>query len=275
MNAGLILCADDYAQNADISAGILALAKQGRINAVSCLATMPAWPELQQELTADAYIGLHFNLTLGEPLSQAWRGRYGERFGSLADLLKICYSGRMDRQVIEAEIHAQLDAFSTARGCLPAFIDGHQHVHQLPVIRDAWLSWYAEHKPALFFRNTSNGVVDCLSTGGFPKRQAIALLGGMTFRRRLLQQSVPANTRFAGIYDFSQAAQYRDYFKGFLKITGNTGLIMCHPGLASQDETDPLSPYRCQELNYLSSDAFLQDLAEAGCRLLVVDKNPQ
>lgn len=271
MSKAIILCADDYAQNADISAGILSLIRQQRLNAVSCLVNVPAWRELQQELTSvqdSTSIGLHFNLTLGSALSPAWQARYGARFSGLGALLKRCYSGQMARQVVEAEIQAQLDAFCEARGALPDFIDGHQHVHQLPVIRDAWLNWYARQQPALFFRNTSNGLTDCLSGWtDFPKRQAIALLGGMTFRRRLRQQSVPANQSFAGIYDFTQAEHYRQYFRRFLAITGDKGLIMCHPGYPSSDHEDPLSPYRQHEWQYLQSDAFCQDMAEAGCHL--------
>lgn len=272
MSSAIILCADDFAQNCDISEGILLLAKNQRINAISCLVNSPAWPEMQQELgtvKTRNYLGLHFNLTLGKPLSSQWREHYGARFGSMRSLLKACYLGQMNQAVVDAEIRAQLDAFSETMGCGPDFIDGHQHVHQLPVIRDAWLAWYAGQSSAVFFRNTSNGLADKFSPTGFPKRQLISLLGGLRFRRHLASQSIPANGVFAGIYHFSKAKQYRNYFRRFLATMQHNGLIMCHPGLESSDQNDPLSQYRFHELNYFMSEAFLTDLAEANCQLRI------
>jgi chitin disaccharide deacetylase len=44
------------------------------------------------------------------------------------------------REKLEGEISSQLQAFITAFGRLPDFIDGHQHVHLFPQIREALLS---------------------------------------------------------------------------------------------------------------------------------------
>jgi len=76
----LSVCADDYGQGPSIDRGILALAGQGRITALSCLTTPLRWAEAGLALTdCPAAVGLHFNLTEGEPLSPALR-RHGGAF---------------------------------------------------------------------------------------------------------------------------------------------------------------------------------------------------
>jgi predicted glycoside hydrolase/deacetylase ChbG (UPF0249 family) len=266
----LILCADDYSQNLAISEGILLLGEQKRINALSCLVTSPLWQEMHQELprvASTAYIGLHCNLTHGKALSDLWQRRYGHYFSDLSTLVKRCYFGQLDRQVVAAEIDAQIDAFTYARGVYPDFIDGHQHIHQFPIIRDVLLTRHARHQANVFFRNTSNGWSDLMAVVGFPKRQLITLLGGMTFKKQLIERGIPTNSSFAGIYPFRNVRQYRNYFRQFLAKSKHNGLIMCHPGLVTKDETDPLNPSRWQELHYFMSDMFLSDLTEKSCQL--------
>ncbi|HBI21265.1 MAG TPA: cellobiose phosphorylase [Legionella sp.] len=262
MNKHIILCADDYGQNEAISAGILRLVQLGRINAVSCMVNMPSWAQASSALIgmkSSLYIGLHLNLTDGVP------------FTPLPVLIKNAYLRRLNVQAIAAEIQTQINAFVDAMEVYPDFIDGHQHVHQLPMVRDALLLVYKRMGLKAFIRNTHNGWHDLWSFQGFPKRQLIALLGGMTLRRLLVKQGISSNTSFAGIYPFHQSAHYRDYFKPFLGQIQEGGLIMCHPGDPSEDPTDPLSPYRHHELHYFLSDEFLSDLKANSIQLRCKD----
>ncbi|KTC85414.1 MULTISPECIES: ChbG/HpnK family deacetylase [Legionella] len=266
----LILCADDYAQNETISEGILLLAQKKRINAISCLVNLPDWKNTHHELkqvNKDTYLGLHLNLSLGQALSTKWRKKYSPHFNSHSLTIKQSYLGFLNKECVEAEICAQLDAFSNSTGRLPDFIDGHQHIHQLPIIRDALISIYKQKKLTAFCRNTSSHWRDFLLCANFPKAQAISLLGGFSFKKLLRQQLISANSSFAGIYNFARAKNYRYYFKKFLYQSDNGGLIMCHPGLHSNDHRDALHPYRHYELNYLMSSEFLSDLDDAQCRL--------
>ena len=48
--------------------------------------------------------------------------------------------GRIDTLRLRAEIEAQLDRFEDGVGHGPAHVDGHQHVHQLPGVREVLLS---------------------------------------------------------------------------------------------------------------------------------------
>lgn len=95
----------------------------------------------------------------------------------------------------------------------------------------------------------------------------ITLLGGFSFKQILKKQLISANSSFAGIYNFAKATNYRYYFKQFLEQSDTGGLIMCHPGVNSNDRGDALHPYRHYELNYFMSNEFLSDLNDAQCQL--------
>ena len=281
------LCADDFAQSESISMAILALANQQRLNAMSCLVNMSFWPEAHVDLArvkATHFIGLHLNLTFGQPLSALWHKHYGSEFMGLLPLLKLVYSRRLDPAVVAAEIQAQIDMFTQDMHIYPDFIDGHQHIQQLPVIRDVLLQTYQRHylrvhgprgeridsdsPRACFLRKTYNNYRDWRSIVGFPKSQALAILGGMKWDRMLTKASIPRNSSFAGVYRFQAAKHYRAYFQQFLSRISTGGLIMCHPGYPSEASQDPLYPYRHYELEYLMSSDFLQDMQDNAAELI-------
>lgn len=288
MSKQIILCADDFAQNEAISEGILSLAKLKRINAISCLVNSASWDDMYPELIGvkqTSFIGLHLNLTLGQPLSAKWRKHEGERFTGLPRLLKKAYFKKLDLQVVIAEIQAQIDVFTHTMHVYPDFIDGHEHIQQFPIIRQALFDVHTkqmghihhiaeenheedQEHVASFFRNTSNGWRDFLSLTSFPKCQLLAMLGGRRFKRSLIRKQIPTNSSFSGIYNFSNAPSYRKHFQRFLEKTHDGGLIMCHPGNHSNDTLDPLHAYRHHELSYFMGDVFLSDLEDNSFRLM-------
>lgn len=267
MKKKIMLCADDYAQSEAISAGILQAAKALRINAVSCLASAPDWSKAGsalQSIPSTCLVGLHFNLTWGCALSSFWQTHYDRHFANLSTVIMQCYLGQMHAETVLAEMRMQLDAFRQVMGRNPDFIDGHQHVHQFPVIRDALCLLYTQEQLNGFVR-----VTGAAGWQGFPKAQVIALLGSKTLRRMLNNAAIPINTSFSGVYPFKHAPRYADYFKQFLSSSESGGLIMCHPGTQSHERADPLHASRYHELSYLMSDAFLHDLDAHGFELQV------
>lgn len=254
------LCADDYAQNAEISAGIRDLYAMKRVNAVSCMTNMPLWPEEGRklaELYQDGYVGLHLNLTQGDALSSVWQQKYGKAFRSLPWVM----THRLSQDVLRAECQAQLTAFCQVMGRMPDFVDGHQHVHQFPQIADVILPLLDVSQ----FRGMIRVSVHPEWRKIFSLKAAvIALWGGWRLRRLLNVRRIACNTSFSGVYGFRDASHYSDYFKAFLAHTLDQGLIMCHPGYQSLDKTDPLQNSRHHEYLYLSSDMFLNDLTQYG-----------
>lgn len=267
----IILCADDYGQKEAVSQAIVRLLELGRLSAVSCMVTRPDWPMHWQKLEPyrqQLDVGLHFNLTDGVPLSEALRRSHG--FMPLKRLLGFALLRRLDRTAIAAELTAQLEVFRAATGQWPDFIDGHQHIHHFPGIRDALFEVYAR------LLSGTGCYIRCVydprafnpfaSPAPF-KRLVLALSGAATFRRRLREQGIPHNPSFSGIYPFGRAQVYGTFFPGFLRAVGNGGLILCHPGQGGMDPTDPLATVRGEELRFLLSPQFVQVCAEAGVRL--------
>jgi hypothetical protein len=274
MSRELYLCADDYGQNEGISRGIEALAQAQRINAMSCMVNTPTWAVRASQLEAYAascYVGLHVNLTEGAPLSSAWIQAYGEAFRPLSWLIAMCFSNRLNKQVVALELDQQLDAFTAKTGRLPEFIDGHQHVHQFPIIREHLMAKYHDN-PQLRFRNTSPRKKSAHILSGFPKKHIIHYLGGVKFNQMLSEKQAMLNTSFSGVYNFKHAKNYAQYFAQFLKNSLSQGLIMCHPGYHAHDKfddkTDPLYLSRRHELDYFMSDRYLDDLRAMDCVLI-------
>nr|WP_242697923.1 ChbG/HpnK family deacetylase [Bordetella holmesii] len=115
--------------DACIDHAIFQLLDAGILSAVSCMSGGASFARHVAQLKAsDTDIGLHLNLS--EPLSAADRDML-----PLCALLVRAYAGRLDPQRISQAIERQLDAFEDEMGQAPHYIDGHQHVHQLPGVR--------------------------------------------------------------------------------------------------------------------------------------------
>lgn len=268
MKKRIVLCADDYGQAPEISQAIITLIQYGRLSATSCMVNSPFWQEHAkwlQPYKGQIDIGLHFNLTEGEPLSKPFSLLYGNQGIPLSQLLRKALLRRLDKASIVAECHAQLDYFEDALGFKPRYIDGHQHVHQFPVVREAMLEVYEErlHEKQAYIRLPA---VNIQMSDYFknPKKVMIYLSGTKGLRHLLQANDIPYNQTFAGIYAFSEARNYPNIFLNFLRDIGNGGIIMCHPGLAPGNKNDSIAQARPHEYRYFFSGQFLEDCVDHG-----------
>ena len=260
MTRPLALCADDYGLAPGIDRGILQLLAAGRLTAVSCLVNGPGWPAAAPALReVPAAIGLHLNLTEGRPLAPALAAHWPQ-LPPLPRLIALAHLRRLPLAAIRAEWRAQLDAFEQARGAPPAHLDGHQHVHHLPGLRELLLELLALRAGATA-RHTG-----CVLGPGFAvKRQLIAGTGGRTLGRQLQALGRAQNRALLGVYDF-RGEGYRGLMQGWLaRLPAQGALIFCHPG--RQVAGDAIGPARERELAYLGSAACADDLAAAGVAL--------
>lgn len=214
------LCADDYALSVEIDAGILQLLRQQRLGAVSCLAAAPRWEEAAAALAAFAGrvdLGLHLNFTQPFPGQPAWHLpglilRAGLHCLPVADL--------------ERDIERQIGRFEAVLGRLPDYLDGHQHAHQLPQVREAMLRQIARHWPG---RKPWVRLSWPRQWRGF-KAALVGALGAGQLRWRLRESGLLCNPDFAGVYSLSPAADYRRLMQGWLAGLAPGGVVMCHPG---------------------------------------------
>jgi predicted glycoside hydrolase/deacetylase ChbG (UPF0249 family) len=264
----IILCADDYGQNTAISQAIIELMGQNCLSATSCMTTSPHWlahANWLQPLKDKVDIGLHFNLTEGRLLSN------NGQIMSLSQLMVKSHLRQLNQEKIEGELNLQLDQFIAGIGREPAFIDGHQHVHQFPVIRNALLKVYQQRlqKTGCYIRSVF--VSHFLQGEAIVKKSILQFSGARSLKQDLINSSIPHNTSFSGIYDFSKAAHYKALFPQFLTEIENAGLIMCHPGLSLEakdiTEKDAIASARVYEYSYFKSREFKQDCAKAEVQL--------
>jgi chitin disaccharide deacetylase len=258
----LVLCADDYALSPGVSRAIRELAGARRLNATSVMTCGPALAAEAARLKAVAWpgfqVGLHVTLTGGlKPLTAPRL----TRFFSLAGLMLACFSRRVDRAALEAEIEAQFTAFLGAFGRPPDFVDGHQHVHLLPVVRDIVLSAAARHAPGAWLRQ-------CRGAGrGLKGRIISALSAGLV--ADAARAGFATNPAFSGAYEFSGAVDFAEIFPGFLADRPDGALVMVHPGHVDADlrRVDPVHEPREAEFAYLAGERLPAALAAAGFSL--------
>lgn len=268
----IVICADDYGYNHAVSKGILELIKARRISATSCMTNRDSWvsdaPAIKAYLqTAD--IGLHLNLTEGKPLTAMPSITIEGQLPSVGELIKRVVLRKAKLAELSAEINAQLDAFEHAMGCVPAYIDGHQHVHHLPMVRQVLLAIYEKRlrQHQVYVRVSMTNWRQAL-TARFPDSFLIATTGALKFRNLLQRFKVPHNTSFAGYYRFEQAQAYADIFPELLAQSKTGGLIMCHPGAASNDKNDAIANSRPYELAYFNSEQFSLDCQQANVKVV-------
>ena len=156
--ASLILCADDFALSSGTSAEIAKLATAGKINAVSCMAAGAGWAQdsnLLQRLPNTVAIGLHLVLT-AEPALVAVASRVLVNPTTIDRLTLLAVTGQLPKAEIERAVETQFNAFSAAIGRPPAFVDGHQHSHLLPGIREIVMAATAMYAPKAWLRNCAD-----------------------------------------------------------------------------------------------------------------------
>jgi len=256
----LTLCADDFGLSAPISRGIAMLARAQRLSAVSCITNAAHWREAARALRGlplSVTVGLHFNLTEGRPLSREL-ARVWPELPSLPRLLLLSHLHQLPVAALRLEWQAQLDAFVQATGRPPQMVDGHQHVHHLPVLRQVMLDGIAPMAPRPAVRSTAN----LLGPGFAFKRFVIERSGGRALKRELVRRGLRHNACLLGAYDFV-TADYRALMRQWLaQLPREGGLLFCHPA-ETAGAGDAIGDARLRELAYLESQVFMSDLAEA------------
>jgi chitin disaccharide deacetylase len=251
----VVLCADDFGLSPAVSRGILELLEMGRLSATSCMVNYPEFARDGRALRAfigRADLGLHFSLTDSRPLPGVAL-EYHLRPPPLSAVLGV--------------LEQQLEKFTATMGVLPDHIDGHQHVHILPVVRDAVVQ--VAKRVGAYVRVTNESIDAAMwrRPGTF---ESFYLARASRQLKKLAQQSaVATNLGFRGVRTFREKVPFRTLFQRMIGGAVEGWLIMCHPGhvdalLARRDQL--IGP-RTDEWSYFSGPDFPDDFAGAGLLL--------
>lgn len=271
------LCADDYGISPAVSQGIRELVERGRLNATSVMVAARSFNRSEADaLTAlnaggrRVAIGLHVTLTgRFEPMSTSYRPTRGGTFLEIPETMVRGALRLLDRNSLAVEIATQLKAFITRFGRTPDFVDGHQHAHLFPQVRDAFIEVVRDIAPQAWVRQC--GTVASVPVARWDYKTRILNGLSASFRRLAEARGVATNPAFAGAYDFmaKDNADFGRLFPDFLRDLPAQSVVMCHPGFvdAELERLDPLTTQREREFAYLAGESFPVALRAQGLAL--------
>lgn len=210
--------------------------------------------------------GLHLDFT-EHPLAPSMRHGLWPLIGAAYR----AYGARLDHDALRAEIRAQLDAFEDGLGRAPDFVDGHQHVHQLPAVRgeliDELVRRYGTRGPWLRRTRCRFAASAVAGTSALMKSAVIEALGAGALEAAARRAGLAQNQALLGVYDFNGGAtHYRRLMRAWLRAARDGDLLMCHPADGCPPD-DALAAAREAEFKVLSNDGFVRWLNDAGVEL--------
>lgn len=296
----ILINVDDLGLSGAVNEAVLHLAKRGLIGASSYMVGGTISDiELQALNDLDIDIGLHLDLT----------GVFASSLpSSLKSVLITSYLRRLRPAQVLDVINKQFDQFEDTFNRAPVFIDGHQHIHQLPIIRDCLMQVIHERylpDTPMHARVTTPLINDI-------KSQIIYRLGGQAWSQLCRQNNIVTNDYFGGVYDFEASvdtlaelwnqwltsAPRTKFLKAGLHAQAlpleplgtyaqygsttppihsvplglprdvTTTLIMCHPAVPNDGWTDDIKTAREREFEWLMSHRFEALLEHLHVRLV-------
>jgi chitin disaccharide deacetylase len=250
----VIINADDYAMDSGVDAAICELAAKGRITAASAMVLSPRWPEAARAARDAPPLswGLHLDLT-----SHFAEGPF--RGQNLPALIAKAQARLIDPVALRRTVARQLTLFEECRGEPPDFVDGHQHVHHLPLVRDVLIDAIGARYGG---GEERIGVRICTPRRWRGAKAAIVAGTGAEGLARLAEEmGLTLNTDFAGVYDFSTGADLPALWEGWISsLKGSLPLVMCHVAVRDENngDEDPIKKARHREFDWLASEAFVE-----------------
>jgi predicted glycoside hydrolase/deacetylase ChbG (UPF0249 family) len=259
----VVVCADDYALNAPVSQGIVALAVLGRLSATSVMGLSPRWAEgavALRDVRECLDVGVHLD----------WTSDFAKAAGHGASLNRVMARAALRgyaQQTLREQMHRQFDLFEAQWQAMPDHVDGHQHIQQFPCFREA-LAEVLLQRYGSAVRKPWVRISRVVQPG--LKSRVISVMGSDAFERWAANASWPHLGPLLGAYDFGGTIEtYAASMQEWLgQLPDNqTAVIMCHPAVSAQSD-DAIGPARKREFAYLAGHDFVQHLVDAGARIV-------
>lgn len=281
----IIINVDDLGLSGAVNDAVLHLAEYGRIGASSYMVGGTIHDDEIKTLNDfKVDIGLHLDLTGIFPSVLR---------GSLKSIIVASYLRKLNPAQVNDIINQQLDAFEDRFGRAPVFIDGHQHIHQFPTIRQHLIKeiitrYTTSAQKPISARVTTPLINDL-------KSWVIYALGGNAWRTLCENNQIKTNARFGGVYGFDLTSKElstlwetwlqrsprttglsptpctkstTDITQGSLPNDFSPTLIMCHPAVPNHGWQDDIKQAREHEYAWLMSTQFERLLQQYEVRLV-------
>ena len=237
----LIVNADDFGRTTSVSEGVIDAFQNKQVSSTTLLVNTPGTEEAVglAERNPGLGVGLHFNLTEGQPLTSA-KSLIDEngQFWSRRQLLCKLLTRAVSPADITSEFIAQLDRAEDL-GITPTHIDSHEHVHMAPAV-------FAPMVPVLRDRVRRLRLV-------MPPRMSLARLSDFTpsasFKNEVLRRSATrirttfgglTNDRFVSLHQLPRRTTWTADEYRRLALSGPTSSVtemMVHPYSPGNDLT--------------------------------------
>lgn len=261
----MIVHADDFGETPEITAGICEAIAAGVVTSTSVMVNMPGSADALRrapQLAEQASLGVHLNLCEGRPLTRAptLTDANGE-FLRKRTLAARALAGKLSVADLEAEVAAQIGVLRDA-GLRVSHLDGHKHLHQLPIVCAA----VASVLPRFGIER-----VRITRLGSWLRARSPSLLAREIAARHAARVFARVQLRSP-----TRIVDLRDLLAGgaLARLAGPRTAdsepieICCHPGTAAADAGKPGSHRRGNELEYLLSPGFRTVLAAGGAALV-------
>ena len=202
-----LLHADDLGLARGVDAAIIDLAQSGRLQGASLLANGPSAADAMEawrNLAEPPPLTLHLCLTEGHRLAKCPDLPSG--FGTLLLASLLPWQRRRIAPQLRTVLQQQISRYRQLTGLSHIRLDGHQHIHLVPLVLDAVLD-LAPSESITWMRTTREPLPEGLSlrlwwrslqTGGLIKWLVLQLLSGLAIPR-LRRAGLETNLRFAGV----------------------------------------------------------------------------
>ncbi len=291
MKRSLVVVADDGGADAARDRGILECLDAGIVRNASVLANGPDAEALAAELGRRPGVSvlLHLNLTEGMALAgpaSTLTDPTGRFPGDKQAVWHRAHGGLLDPGEVEREAAAQV-ARLRALGLRPAGLNGHNHVHVLPGVREGllrlmdrdrtlrWVRIPAEPEPPASFSG-------CVAEPAMPcPERALDAVSQAMLRRGHTALAALRVLAAATVHGLPGRARFADSFLGFAfacsgsrevleealrTVEGPVVELMVHPGRPAESGAGPFSrsPLRDLERQVLCDPGFARFVREAG-----------
>ncbi len=147
----LIVNADDFGLTHGVNRAVIQAHETGIVTSTTIMVNMPRFEEASRLALQHPSlgVGLHFNITQGEPIAPAKTVRSllnaaGTLTGTSSTLAGRWLSGSLRKSEVMVELRAQIEKALSA-GLTLTHIDSHKHAHALPVVFEAILDAAGEY----------------------------------------------------------------------------------------------------------------------------------
>ena len=253
MPTRLIVNADDFNLTEGVSRGILKAHDQGIVTSTSFMVNLPAPAKILKELKKRKKlgVGLHLNITLGNPVSSPGKVRTLVNENGLFRKRSELRFLKISPAELAGEYRNQIERFRKMMGRLPTHLDTHHHLHENRKVFEVFTRMAARYR--------------------IPARISHLCTAGM--RKKLKARGVLTTDSLVEDLNPEQAWHRASLLKALRALKESTYELMCHPARCDKALMDISSFNRAREreLEALCSKQVKSFLKEKNVRMLTFE----